>query len=201
VSDDTVVGRRAFLGAAGTTGAVALAGCLGGPRRLDWVGGLADSDGRERHQLFGPDRDVVFTVRQEAPREGARSVPFLATLHHRDGLRTDRLRLRLYAPSVGGYGPAVDVHVRSPPTRWWPPISLARNADGTTLVTVDGLGDTRDGHGAIGEANVAVPFTVVGAEAGAELHVGLEAMLSERSAVGRRRYEVGHTDRFPLVER
>jgi hypothetical protein len=201
------VARRQFLGALGAAGTLALAGCteaaLPGQTTLDWTGELTEADTRERHQLFG-DGTVTFTVRQldPAPSEGVqvRPVPFLALLHHDEGLRTERLRLRLRAPPRDGSVFDADVFLRSPPNAWWPVLQVSEDADGWTVVDIDGIG-TDSGGGAPGDSNVAVPFAIVPTALHPvdDLFVEVDATLSAPAALGRRRYRVRRTTTFPLV--
>jgi hypothetical protein len=201
------VARRQFLGALGTVGALALAGCteaaLPGQTTLDWTGELTEADTRERHQLFG-DGAVTFTLRQldPAPSEGVRvrPVPFVALLHHEVGLRTERLRLRLRAPPRDGSPFDAEVFVRSPPNSWWPALQVSEDADGWTVVEIDGLG-ADGGGGAPGDSNVAVSFALVPTALHPvdDLVVELDATLSRPAALGRRRYRVCRTSTFPLV--
>jgi hypothetical protein len=198
------VTRRQFLGAAGT---LALTGCteaaVPGQPTLDWTGELSDPDTRERHQLFEGGW-VTFTVRQLdlAPSEGVRvrPVPFVGLLHHEAGLRTDQLCLRLHAPPRDGSAFDADVFVRSPPNVWWPALQVSEDADGRTVVEIDGLGADAGG-GAPGDSNVAVPFTL----APTALHpvddlvVHIDATLSAPATLGRRRYRVHRRSTFPLV--
>jgi hypothetical protein len=197
--------RRQFLGAAGAAGALALAGCtaaLSEATTLDWTGELTEADTRERHQLFGD--DVTFTVRQLEPAPAAglqvRPVPFEAILHHREGLRMERLSLRLRAPPRDGSPFDADVYVRSPPNGWWPPLQVREDADGWTVVESHDLG-ADGGGGAPGDSNVAVPFAIVPTALHPVDHlvVELDATLSGPATVGWRRYHVSRLTTFPLV--
>lgn len=202
------VARRQFLGALGAAGTLALAGCtaaLPGQVTIDWTGELTEPETREQHQLFG-DGQVTFTLRQldPAPSEGVqvRPVPFEAILHHREGLRTERLGLRLRAPPRDGSAFDAGVFVRSPPNGWWPALQVSEDADSWTVVEIDGLGTDRGG-GAPGDSNVVVPFALVppALHPVEDLVVELDATLSGPAAVGRRRYRVRRTSTFPLVRR
>lgn len=199
--------RRRFLGALGAAGTLALAGCTDavslGQTTLEWTGEQIEADTRERHQLFG-DGVVTFTIRQLdlVPSEGVRvrPVPFLALLHHESGLRTERLRLRLRAPPRDGSAFDADVFVRSPPNVWWPPLRVSKDADGWTVIEIDGIG-ADNGGGAPGDSNVTVPFAIVPTALHPvdDLVVELDATLSGPAALGRRRYRVRRTSTFPLV--
>lgn len=198
--------RRRFLATVAGAGAAALAGCLGagGTATLEWTGEEVQLDGRERNQLFGD--AAVFTVRQleNLPTDVVRPtpVPFSAVLHHREGLRTDRLRLRLLAPPADGSAFPAAVYLQSPPNDRWPSLSVARDDAGGTVVTADGLGrdPTARGDGP-GMANVRLDFVIVPVPAHpvAELLVEAEAVLSEPAALGRRRHRLARRSRFPLV--
>lgn len=122
-----------------------------------------------------------------------RPVPFVAVLHHEAGLRTDRLRLRLRAPPRDGSAVDADVFVRSPPNVW-PALQVSEDADGWTVVEIDGLS-------APGDSNVAVLFTLVPTALHPVDHlvVDLDATLSGPATLGRRRYRVRRRSTCPLV--
>lgn len=198
--------RRRVLGSIATGATVAVAGCsatsIGSPTSLSWTGEQEDTDGLERHLLF--EEDTVFTIRQldVAPAEMVRLSPlrFSFVLHHRDGLRTDRLQLRLVAPPADGSAFDAAVYLRSPPNVWWPAVSVSQDDEGRTIITADGLGQSPLGTGP-GVANVRLDVVLVPTPThpATDVFVGLDADLSESSTVGRTQYHLTRETRFPIV--
>jgi hypothetical protein len=135
-TESTTLARRSFL-AAGGAGLATLAGCIdsvGRPADLDWVREEVDDAERERHQVFGPDDDAIFTVRQRPIPAGATApLGFEALLYHREGLRTDSLRLAVLAPPRVGPGPAAEIAVTSPPNDR-STVTVTRDAGGSTTL-------------------------------------------------------------------
>lgn len=197
------IARRPFLAAAGTAGIAALAGCLDGlgTTTLDWTGEQVDADGRERHHLFGPGRDVTFSLRQVAlagPETDPKPVPFEATLHHREGLRTEHLRLRLLAPPRDGSVFVAPIAVESPDTHRTTG-TVSRDRDGWTILE---LGPTEGVHAgtAFGRANVAARFFVHPSRSHPvdDLFVEVDARLAGDGPFGRR-YSCRRNSVFPIV--
>lgn len=212
--DSRGFGRRRFL--AGTAGAatLALAGCLtltplaadqsfGPPQELIQMGG------RERHLVFGDpdDPDVTVTVRQDAslpatPDIRPEWIPFHLIVHHREGLRTDRLTLRLRAPAADGSDVNAHVYLRSPATGAAPSFTLDRTADGWTIIDSDDLGSSpADRSSAPGEANLHlyVGVTPLPSHPPEELFVDADVSLSDSRLVGRRSRRATGRIRFPFV--
>lgn len=177
--------RRPFL-AAGAAGMAALAGCADGPgtASLDWVGEAVDADGREHHHWFGPARGVTVTVRQTASVVDADApVPLLVLLHHREGLRTERLRLRLLAPPRSGSAFVAPVRVQSPASTAVAQ-TVARDSDGWTMVD---LGPADGAARRFGAGNLALEFAVHPTSAPVDtLFVDVAATLRETATFGRR---------------
>lgn len=191
-------GRRRFLAGAAGVATVALAGCLtpvasertfGPPRERIQL------DGRERHLVFGADgREVSFTLRQDAPlpvtpEPRPEWIPFHVVVHHRKGLHTDRLTLRLRAPAADGSGFDGNVYLRSPATGDSPSFTVERTLDGWTVLEAHDLGTPSAGRSiAPGESNVALDLVVnpLSSHPAEELHVEFDAELSEATTLGRR---------------
>jgi hypothetical protein len=190
--------RRPFLAAAGAVGLAALAGCTEalGTTRLDWVGEAVDADGREHHHLFGSDRDVTLSVRQTASVASEDDpVPIQVLLHHRRGLRTERLRLRLRAPPRDGNLPVAPIEVRAPVATDTVQ-TVRRDPDGWTVVE---LGPTAGAEESFGRANLGLEFSLHPTLPPVEsLLVGVDATLRETGPLARR-FECRRTVDYPLV--
>lgn len=206
--------RRRFLAMAGATSLLPIAGCLGGtplssePVSIGWPTEQVQMDGQEKHLVFardGADQAIV-TIRQEAlPDRRADSpdrIPFFALVHHRTGLRTDAVALRLRARPTDGSPFFAAISVVSPPTSLWPPVTVERAAEGWTVVRSGDLGTTDEHTGsAPGDANVRVEFLVqpMRSHPVEELEVGVDATLSEPGTIRRRHYRVRAETRFRIV--
>lgn len=198
--------RRAVLAGTATACVAALTGCsstsIGSPTTISWIGEEVDADGLERHLLFM--EDTVFSIRQldVPPTDTVRPtpLPFSLVLHHREGLRTDRLRLRLIAPPIDGSPFDAAIYLRSPPSVWWPALSVSQDDSGWTTISVDDLGQSALGDGP-GVANVRLDVVVVPTPAhpATDLFVDLDADLSESSILGRKQYRLVRETRFPMV--
>lgn len=207
-------GRREFLAGAAAVATLALAGCQGlSPIRSEPSFGaqreLIQMDGRERHLVFGDkeDPDVSFMLRQDVPlpanpESGPEWIPFVVVVHHRKGLVTDRLSLRLRAPAVDGSDFDANIYLRSPATGDTPTFTFDRAPSGWTVIEAEDLGKPSAGRSsAPGEANIHLGFIVnpLSSHPAEELHVDFEAELSEPSFVGRdSRTATGHMT-FPFV--
>jgi len=190
--------RRPFLAAAGTVGLAALAGCSDalGTTRLDWVGEELDADGREHHHLFGPDSDVTLTVRQTAP-VGSEDdpIPLQVLLHHRRGLRTEQLRLRLLAPPRDGGSPVASVDVRAPAATDTVQ-TVRRDPAGWTVVE---LGPAAGAEGSFGRANLVLEFSLRPTHRPVEtLFVDVDATLRGSGPLARR-FECRRTVTYRLL--
>lgn len=200
--DSAPFGRRQFLAGAAAAATLALTGCQGlSPIRSEQTFGtpreLTQMGGRERHLVFGDeeDPDVSFMLRQDVPlpanpKSGPEWIPFGVVVHHRKGLVTDRLSLRLRAPAADGSGFDANIYLRSPATGVSPSLTLDRRSDGWTVIKVDDLGKPPAGHStAPGEANVNLRFVVnpLSSHPAEELYTEFDAELSEPGTIGRRR--------------
>lgn len=192
--------RRQFI--AGTAGAatLSLAGCLtrtslAARQTFGTPHELTQMDGRERHLVFGDgdNPEVVFTLRQDAVLSTATGpqlewVPFHVIVHHREGLRADRLTLRLHAPPADGSGFDANVYLRSPATGLAPSITLNRAPDGRTVLDGSDLSKPLAGRSsAPADANIHLYFVVnpLPSHPAEELHVEFDATMSEQRTVGR----------------
>ena len=138
-------GRRKLLAGTAAVATLALAGCQGlSPIRSEPSFGaqreLTQMDGRERHLVFGDeaDPDVSFMLRQDVPlpatpESGPEWVPFSVVVHHRKGLVTDHLSLRLRAPPVDRSVFDANIYLRSPATGDTPTFTLDRDPTGWTV--------------------------------------------------------------------
>ncbi|OYR43444.1 hypothetical protein DJ81_09330 [Halorubrum sp. Hd13] len=170
---------------------------------------LIQMGGRERHLVFGDDDDpdVSFMLRQDVPLPATPEsppewIPFHVVVHHRKGLRTDRLTLCLRAPAVDGSGFDANVYLRSPATGNTPTFTLDRDLTGWTVIDADDLGKPPAGRSsAPGEANVALNFVVrpLSSHPAEELYAEFEAELSEPRIVGRRSRTATGQLAFPFV--
>lgn len=193
-------GRRQFFAGAAGVAALSLAGCLArtplaSKRTFVTPHELTQTDGRERHLVFGDadDPDVAFMLRQDVPLPATPEsrpewIPFHVVVHHRKGLRTDRLTLRLRAPPVDGSDFDANVYLRSPETGSSPSFTLSRAPDDWTVLDSGDLGKPPAGRAmAPGEANVHLYFVVnpLSSHPAEELYVEFHAELSEPKLVGR----------------
>ncbi|WP_267640002.1 hypothetical protein [Haloarchaeobius amylolyticus] len=202
--------RRRWLATAGAGGLLSLAGCLGSrstrpETTIDWTGETVDRDGMERHQLFGgEDLPFVLTVRQVTPvpaePTGQPRIPMFALFHHRRGLRTERIALKLRAPPSDGSAHEAAVYVRPMVDDRWDPLSVTTDAAGWTVVRAADLGRQVRGR-APGDANLTLEFVLEPSRVHpvAELFLDLDVVLSEDTTLGRRRYRVRRQVTFPLV--
>ncbi|SDF61213.1 hypothetical protein SAMN04488067_10673 [Halorubrum xinjiangense] len=207
-------GRRKFLAGTAAVVTLALAGCQGlSPIRSEPSFGaqreLTQMDGRERHLVFGDeaDPDVSFMLRQDVPlpatpESGPEWIPFSVVVHHRKGLVTDHLSLRLRAPPVDRSVFDANIYLRSPTTGDTPTFTLDRDPTGWTVIEAEDLGKPSAGRSsAPGEANIHLGFILnpLSSHPAEELTVDFEAELSEPSPVGRDSRTATGRMTFPLV--
>lgn len=212
--DSRGFGRRQFLAETAVVGGFSLAGCLSRiPLASEQTFGipheLVQMNGRERHLVFGNDNEpeLSLMLRQDVPLPATPKprpewIPYHVVVHHRKGLRTDRLTLRVRAPAVDGSGFDGNVYLRSPATGVSPSFALDRTPDGWTVIDWADLGKPPAGRSsAPGVANISVDFVVnpLSSHPVEELHIEFDAELSEPGIIGRHSRTATGRLVFPFV--
>ncbi|WP_136718558.1 hypothetical protein [Halorientalis salina] len=150
---------------------------------------------------------MTLTLGQDAPLVATPGpepewIPFRLVVHHRKGLRTDRLSLRLSAPAADGSDFDTNIYLRSPASGSAPLFTINRAPDGWTVLDGSDLGTPPAGRStAPGEANITLDFTVkpLSLHPAEELYVEIDAEVSDTGTISRRSRTATGRLAFPFV--
>lgn len=158
--------RRTFLGAAGSTGLLSIAGCtaVASHSTLDDPEFEREEDG-ETHLRYSTDGNDLLTVtvqpgRQRQPADGDVTLPVDVSIWHRTETTIASLRLKLRAPPSGADVPA-QIALTAPPWNPHPSIELYTDRrDGGTIMEIDDMSAQGDGTATFEFIVTALPASI-----------------------------------------